>query len=347
MENPQYTYNTIQHLQQHNTVQHHTGPIDLVMPDTSREDLLTVISFIYTGRSSIQASRLQSVTEIAMSLGLSSLMSAVAEMMNKENKKDETLFNECNKVMKSTKSTETSASITNRISCQPRLATSSSPTYFERRSSSPLYSVSPHSRSVSPVPASHKRSISPSEEEPGKKLKLGGVPMLQSILTQLPLSKPLVQSVDGKGREKEHKWPDNLTTPEMGFMGTNFGQLEALGKLQGLGDHGAVGSFPSCSNQLASLLSAAAKLKQVAEQAMQGSSPESKSEFGSRKLAFHEPRPCPVCNRMYRDAATLRTHTAIMHSEGAEPFRCSCGITFGTKFEMYQHKKAGHPPVKS
>ena len=26
--------------------------------------------------------------------------------------------------------------------------------------------------------------------------------------------------------------------------------------------------------------------------------------------------------------------------------RCSCGVAFGTKFEMYQHKKAGHPPVK-
>lgn len=34
------------------------------------------------------------------------------------------------------------------------------------------------------------------------------------------------------------------------------------------------------------------------------------------KLAFHEPRPCPVCRRIYRDAATLRTHTAIMHTEG-------------------------------
>ena len=28
------------------------------------------------------------------------------------------------------------------------------------------------------------------------------------------------------------------------------------------------------------------------------------------------------------------------------PFRCSCGVAFGTKYEMYQHKKAGHPPVQ-
>ncbi|XP_034238132.1 protein bric-a-brac 2-like isoform X3 [Thrips palmi] len=32
-----------------------------------------------------------------------------------------------------------------------------------------------------------------------------------------------------------------------------------------------------------------------------------------RKLSFHEPRPCSVCNKMYRDAATLRTHMAMMH----------------------------------
>jgi len=318
------------------------------MPETRKEDLLMVISFLYTGVSTIEARRLQAVTEIAVSLGLSSLMLAITEMVNKESKKDEDMFRACNKVIKATnKQSETSAtSVSSRLQAHQRLATSSSPTYFERRSSSPLYSVSPHSRSVSPVPSSYKRSVSPTEEEPTKKLKLGGVPMLQSILTQLPLNKPHMLPMEAKLPGKEQKWPDNFT-PDMAYMGTDLGQLDALGKLRGLSDPGAVGAFPSCSSQLASLLSAAAKLKQVAEQAMQGSPPESKSEFGTRKLAFHEPRPCPVCKRMYRDAATLRTHTAIMHSEGAEPFRCSCGISFGTKYEMYQHKKAGHPPVKS
>ncbi|XP_069172161.1 protein abrupt isoform X2 [Procambarus clarkii] len=61
-----------------------------------------------------------------------------------------------------------------------------------------------------------------------------------------------------------------------------------------------------------------------------------------RKLAFHEPRPCPTCKRMYRDAATLRTHMAIMHAEGKEPFSCTCGALFRTKYDMYQHKKNGH-----
>ena len=280
------------------------------------------------------------MTEIAVSLGLSSLMLAITEMVNKESKKDEDMFRACNKVIKATnKQSETSAtSVSSRLQAHQRLATSSSPTYFERRSSSPLYSVSPHSRSVSPVPSSYKRSVSPTEEEPTKKLKLGGVPMLQSILTQLPLNKPHMLPMEAKLPGKEQKWPDNFT-PDMAYMGTDLGQLDALGKLRGLSDPGAVGAFPSCSSQLASLLSAAAKLKQVAEQAMrkyhpdhdntpltlslitEGSPPESKSEFGTRKLAFHEPRPCPVCKRMYRDAATLRTHTAIMHSEGAEPFR--------------------------
>lgn len=326
--------------------EHHSSPIDLVMPETNREDLLMVISFLYTGFSSIEATRLQAVTEIAVSLGLSSLMLAITEMVNKENNKDENMFRACNKVIKA-KQSETSTTtlmMSNRPQTHQRLATSSSPTYFERRSSSPLYSVSPHSRSVSPVPGSYKRSVSPVEEEPPKRAKLGGVPMLQSILTQLPLNKPHTVAMDAKG--KDQKWQESLA-PEMAFMGTDIGQLETLGKLRGLSDGGTMGAFPSCSSQLASLLSAAAKLKQVAEHAMQGSPPESKSEFGTRKLAFHEPRPCPVCKRMYRDAATLRTHTAIMHSEGAEPFRCSCGISFGTKYEMYQHKKAGHPPVKS
>lgn len=61
-----------------------------------------------------------------------------------------------------------------------------------------------------------------------------------------------------------------------------------------------------------------------------------------RKLAFHEPRPCPQCQRIYRDAATLRTHVTIMHKAGAEPFVCTCGALFDTKYHMYTHRKNGH-----
>ena len=219
-----------------------------------------------------QASRLPAVTEIGVALGLSSLMLAITEMVNKENKKDENMFSACSKVIKASKQQEASTSISSRPQVYQRLATSSSPTYFERRSSSPLYSVSPQSRSVSPVPAPHKRSVSPSAEEPTKKARLCGVPMLQSILTQLPLNKPLGLAMQGKlpGREKEQKW-DSLST-DMAFMGTDLGQqqqkLDTAGQLRGLGDQGGLGNFPGCSSQLASLLSAAAKLKAVAEHAM-------------------------------------------------------------------------------
>uniref|UniRef100_A0A1B6E5X5 BTB domain-containing protein n=1 Tax=Clastoptera arizonana TaxID=38151 RepID=A0A1B6E5X5_9HEMI len=60
------------------------------------------------------------------------------------------------------------------------------------------------------------------------------------------------------------------------------------------------------------------------------------------KLAFYEPRPCPKCNKMYRDAATLRTHMSIMHVIIPHKISCSCGAQFLTKYDMYNHRKRGH-----
>ena len=59
---------------------------------------------------------------------------------------------------------------------------------------------------------------------------------------------------------------------------------------------------------LASLLTAAAKLAAVAEQTMAASPPD--PDPGARKLAFHEPRPCPACGRMYRSEGRL--HCALL-----------------------------------
>ncbi|XP_046623542.1 uncharacterized protein LOC124306690 [Neodiprion virginianus] len=59
-----------------------------------------------------------------------------------------------------------------------------------------------------------------------------------------------------------------------------------------------------------------------------------------RKLAFHEPRPCDICNRVYRDAATLRQHTFTMHSAGTHV--CGCGAYFYTKYDMLIHRKQAH-----
>ncbi|XP_048511458.1 protein abrupt-like isoform X1 [Athalia rosae] len=60
----------------------------------------------------------------------------------------------------------------------------------------------------------------------------------------------------------------------------------------------------------------------------------------NRKLAFHEPRPCDICNRVYRDAATLRQHTFTMHTAGT--YFCGCGAYFFTKYDLLVHKKQAH-----
>jgi len=241
---------------------------------------------------------------------------------------------------------------------QQKVLSAMSPTYLKRRSSSPIHCNSPSREPSPPIQNFGKRQSleNINNMAANKKLKLETLPMLQSILTQFPLNPSFIHSFAGNLANKEKdSWSDNsITGVDVGYTapGTDGNSIEALGKLQSINEAkpGLLGPMESSQNQLANILTAAAKLKQVAEQAIKSDNAEIKSDGvgqpGSRKLAFHEPRPCPVCKRMYRDAATLRTHTAIMHSEGTEPFRCSCGIAFSTKFEMYQHKKAGHPPVK-
>lgn len=205
----------------------------------------------------------------------------------------------------------TLVSAVSRILCRPQETAPKKPS----PTSSPGL---PHRRPSSPSPPpsppvsppSLKRPASPQQGMPSQRPRMTPNPMLQSILQQAALANRA-----------------DLPSEQI-FLPTTHSNVH--------------------TSQLATILTAAAKLKQVAEQAMQGSPSEpASSEGGGRKLAFHEPRPCPTCQRMYRDAATLRTHTAIMHSEGPEPFRCSCGISFGTKYEMYQHKKAGHPPLSA
>jgi len=288
----------------------------VILPDTSQQDLELVVRFLYTGETEVPRLRLQAVTDIAKALGVSSLIKALGETEQEEKK-----------------------------------VSSVSPTYLERRSLSPANCSGSPSRSVSPPSVSTKRPASPgSDSAPSKAMKLESLPMLQSILTQFQLGSSFVTPFHTNFALKDNdNLQDNLPS-ELGYFNGDVNNLESLGALHSLTDGsereggGSQSRYRSSPTHLASILTAAAKLKQVAEQALKSS--ESKPSEGQRKLAFHEPRPCPVCRRMYRDAATLRTHTAIMHSEGSEPFRCSCGVAFGTKYEMYQHKKAGHPPVK-
>lgn len=275
------------------------GLFDLILPETEQQDLVTVMAFLYSGDTIVKASRLEPVTSLAITLGISSMVTSISRLVRQQEQGDREQMT-LNEVM-------------NKVTT--KVPTSSSPTFFARRS------PSPPSPPCSPHPPT-SRSVSPPTPGTSKRARLSSppVPLLQSLLSQ-SLS-PVT-------------WPDPLALLGRGGhtnLGVHTNQLASLGQ----------------TNQLANLLSAAAKLKQVAEQAMQSpTGGQDSGEAGDRKLAFHEPRPCPVCRRMYRDAATLRTHSAIMHSEGTEPFRCSCGISFGTKYEMYHHKKTGHPPVKS
>ena len=172
-------------------------------------------------------------------------------------------------------------------------AASVSPTYFQRRSPSPApasASPSPASPPVSPPPSSVpllprlpaiKRSaaaVSASENGGSKKVKLEAHPMLQSILTQfpVPLNPAFLQSFAGNLASKE-KDPWSASFPAEagpGHLGHDVNHLETLGKLQSLkeasaGGAGGVGAaFGNSQSQLANILTAAAKLKQVAEQAI-------------------------------------------------------------------------------
>ena len=103
--------------------------------------------------------------------------------------------------------------------------------------------------------------------------------MLQSILSQFPLNPTFIQSLAGNLAPKEKDpWSDNIsaTPPRLisetpGYFAADLNQLEALGKLRSLKEASSLGGGAyagSSQNQLANILTAAAKLKQVAEQAI-------------------------------------------------------------------------------
>ena len=171
-------------------------------------------------------------------------------------------------------------------------AASVSPTYFQRRSPSPAPAAA--SPPVSPPPSSVpllprlpaiKRSaaaVTASENGGSKKVKLEAHPMLQSILTQfpVPLNPAFLQSFAGNLATKEKDpWSASFPAeagpgPGPAHLGHDVNHLETLGKLQSLkeasaGGAGGVGAaFGNSQSQLANILTAAAKLKQVAEQAI-------------------------------------------------------------------------------
>ena len=96
-----------------------------------------------------------------------------------------------------------------------------------------------------------------------KKLKVEPLPMLQNILTQFPLNQTFLQNFNAKhfiNTEKNSSWQPMECV-------SNGSQPETLGQLQSLIlDAHQHQSTPT--SQLTNILTAAAKLKQVAEQAI-------------------------------------------------------------------------------
>ena len=95
--------------------------------------------------------------------------------------------------------------------------------------------------------------------------------MLQSILTQFQLGSSLVPPFPPNFALKDKDtFRENIPT-DFGFFGGELNNLETLGKLKSFSetnerDEGS--PYGSSPTQLASILTAAAKLKQVAEQAI-------------------------------------------------------------------------------
>ena len=220
--------------------QSESGCYSVILPDTSRQDLMMVVSFLYTGQCYVPASRLPAVTDIATSLGVSSLIKALGKTVKSEE--------------------------------EEKKVRSASPTYFQLRSLSPVNCSGSPSRSVSPPSVSNKRTASPRPESgPTKAIKLESLPMLQSILTQFQLGSSLVPPFPANLALKDKEsFRENFPT-DFGFFGGELNNLETLGKLKSFSetnDRDGGSPYGNSPTQLASLLTAAAKLKQVAEQAI-------------------------------------------------------------------------------
>ena len=96
--------------------------------------------------------------------------------------------------------------------------------------------------------------------------------MLQSILSQFQLGSPLLSPFPTNFPLKDKdNFHENIPT-ELGYFGGEGNNHESLGKLQpfteGSEGGGSYSPFGRSPTQLASILTAAAKLKQVAEQAV-------------------------------------------------------------------------------
>ena len=214
---------------------------------------MLVINWMYTGTLMVDTDRLSNITRLASTLGIANLIQTVAKLASMDNISEETQSesNQDLKVKNFTKNRE-----------------SASPTYFELRKDQIAQSRSPSPlhRDESP----RKRSTTQPLENINKKVKQESLPLLQNILTQFPLNPSFIQTFASNLANKEKEsWVNNFAT-DLGHLGPDIKQLEVLGKLHSNVNDAAPekDSFDSSQSQLANILTAAAKLKQVAEQAI-------------------------------------------------------------------------------
>ena len=221
-----------------------------------------MIRWLYTGSVTVDVDKMPGVMELAATLGLDNLLQTVSRSVKSEDESD--------REQKMTISAEQERKVQ-----QQQVLSEIAPTYFKRRPSSPITCKSP-SPEPSVQTATHhfgkRQSLENINLTGSKKLKLETLPMLQSILTQFPLNPSFIHSFAGNLANKEKdSWSDSR---DVGYPapGSDAGghAIEALGKLQTINEAkpGLLGPpVESSQNHLANILTAAAKLKQVAEQA--------------------------------------------------------------------------------
>lgn len=218
---------------------------------------MQVVNFLYTGTLTTESANLEAIINIASSLGITKLIKAVSESV------------------KSEKSDGNSKKF-----FEPQSLRRHS---IEEEEEGEEQGLPINTKSTE---QSVKRSHQSLDEVPtwlqNKKLKLESLPMLQTILQhQFPMNQSFLNNLNANNfvqSEQKDLWSENsdeVSSPP-----------EALGKLQSLMLMEA-GSLQQHPSQLTNILTAAAKLKQVAEQAQSKSSCLYKEKIPNHKLTIN------------------------------------------------------------
>lgn len=297
----------------------------IILKDVAMTELRRLLEFMYCGRVTVEQQQLESLLEAAKMLGIRALASAESlEELEGEN-------------LNSTSTLESDNSIRQRL----KRNRSESPTLSKRpRPVPPLQSILAQTLLTSSTSTRQGQGESSSEMTAGSPARSSSPPnTLAKLLAQSPTSTfGSCHSLEAETNNLESnflKVDNNSCTSNQVDVGLQLKQeavdldlgmdnpTEALeleyqnpdfddtidtdSYQQQIGLTSSVG-FESVHERIGNATAFMLSLAQRANQNNPFVSPPLE-----RKLSFHEPRPCPVCNKMYRDAAILRTHMATMH----------------------------------